>query len=85
MVMMVSALEDANLIQYKIPGVAGYYSEEVNTNFLQSVFEFTCTAVLGNFLFVAGGYDRKTWCSSAAFYRYYMLCLYSSVAKLFAL
>jgi N-acetylneuraminic acid mutarotase len=37
---------------------------------MESVFEFASVAVLGNFLFVAGGYDRLSWCSSPAFYHY---------------
>ena len=69
-VMAISIIEDANLIQYKIPRLMGFFNEEVNTHFLQSVFEFAQVAVLGNFMFVAGGYDRSNWCSSPAFYRY---------------
>lgn len=65
-----SAIDDANMIQYKIPGVEGYFSEAIDTSFLQSHFEFASIAVLGNFLFVAGGYDRHTMCSSPAFYCY---------------
>ena len=68
--MLVSAVEDAHLIQYKIPGTPGFYSEEINSSFLQSVFEFTHTAALGNFVFVAGGYNRHSWCSAADVYRY---------------
>lgn len=69
-IMLISGLEDANLIQYKIPGMPGFYSEEIDTSFLHSVFEFAAVATLGNFLFIAGGYGRHSWCSSPAFYRY---------------
>ena len=69
-IMLVSAVDDAHLIQYKIPGVPDFFSEEINSSFLESIFEFTSIAELGNFVFVAGGYDRQTWCSSPAFYRY---------------
>ena len=69
-VVLFSAIEDAYQIQYKVPGTNGFFSEKVDTSFLQSVFEFSAVAVLGNFLFVAGGYDRRSWCSSPAFYRY---------------
>ena len=65
-----SAIDDANVIQYKLPGVDGFFSEAIDTGFLQSHFEFASVAVLGNFLFVAGGYDRHTMCSSPAFYCY---------------
>jgi len=44
--------------------------EEVNTEFLEIAFEFAAVAVLGDCLFVAGGYSHEHWCSSAAFYCY---------------
>ena len=37
---------------------------------MDSVFEFSALAVLGNFVFVAGGYDRNTYCSSTVCYRF---------------
>ena len=69
-VMAISAIEDANLIQYKVPRLPGYFSEKVSTDFLESVFEFTSLATLGNFVFIGGGYNRHTWCSSSDMYRY---------------
>ncbi len=69
-VMLISALDDAHLIQYKIPGISDFFSEEINSSFLESVFEFTSVAELGNFVFIGGGYDRHTWCSTPSFYRY---------------
>lgn len=69
-VMMFSALDDAHLIQYKVPGLVGFFSEEINSIFMQSVFEFTSIAVLGNYVFVAGGYKRHSWCSTEVVYRY---------------
>ena len=65
-----SAVDDANMIQYKAPGCDGFFSQKVDTSFMQSVFEFASVSVLGDFLFVAGGYNRGTWCSSPAFYSY---------------
>jgi len=65
-----SAIDDAHMIQYKIPGVEGFFSETIDSSFLQSHFEFASVAVIGNILFVAGGYDRHTMCSSPAFYCY---------------
>jgi len=70
LVMLISAIDDADLFQYKVPGDHGFYTEETSTSFMHSVFEFSAVTVLGNFLFVAGGYDRYSWCSSPAFYRY---------------
>ena len=39
--MLFSAMEDAHLIQYKVPGTPGYLQEEVDTSFMDAVFEFT--------------------------------------------
>lgn len=69
-IMAISAIDDANLIQYKLPRLPGFFSEEVCTNFLNSVFEFSQVTVLGNYMYVAGGYDRHSWCSSPDLYRY---------------
>lgn len=67
---LISALDDATQIHYRIPELQTVLSEETDTSFLDSVFEFASVAVLGNFMFVAGGYCRRSWCSSPAFYRY---------------
>ena len=69
-VVLITPVSEMELIQYKIPGEEGFLSEETDTSFLSSVLEFASISVLGNFLFVAGGYDRNTWCSSPAFFRY---------------
>lgn len=65
-----SGIEDDNCINYKSAEGAGFLTESLDTSFLQVVFEFSSVAVLGNFVFVAGGYGRDRWCSSSAFYRY---------------
>ena len=65
-----SAIDDVYLIQYKLQDMDGFFSVQTDTMFTQSVFEFSSVAVLGNFLFVAGGYNRHSWCSSPAFYRF---------------
>ena len=67
---LISALDDATQIQYRIPELQSVLAEETDTSFLDSVFEFASVVVLGNFMFVAGGYCRRSWCSSSAFYRY---------------
>ena len=67
---MFSALDDAHLIQYKVPGLEGLFNEEIDTSFLLSVFEFTSLASLGNFIFVVGGYKRSNYCSTDIVYRY---------------
>ena len=64
------ALDDAHLIQYKIPGVEGYFSEAIDTSFMDSHFEFAAAAVIGNFLYVAGGYNRRKMVSSPVLYSY---------------
>ena len=70
MVMLISAVDDADLLQYKVPNQEGFLSEEINTSFMHSVFEFAAVVMHGNFLFIAGGYDRHMWCSSPTAYRY---------------
>ena len=65
-----SGIEDDNLISYKSSDGFGFLTEALDTSFLQVVFEFASVAVLGNFVFVAGGYGRDRWCSSPMFYRY---------------
>lgn len=65
-----SGIEDDNRINYKSSEGSGFLTEALDTSFLQVVFEFSSVAVLGNFVFVAGGYGRDRWCSSSAFYRY---------------
>ena len=65
-----TAIDDADMIQYKVPHYEGLFNQKTDTSFMQSVFEFASVAVLGDFLFVAGGYNRGTWCSSPAFYNY---------------
>ena len=60
---LISALDDATQIQYRIPELQSVLAEETDTSFLDSVFEFASIAVLGNFMFVAGGYCRRSWCS----------------------
>ena len=50
--------------------MVGFVGEQVDWSFMESVFEFSALAVLGNFVFVAGGYDRNTYCSSTVCYRY---------------
>jgi kelch-like protein 18 len=69
-VMLITPVDEMEMVQYKVPGEEGYISEESDTSFLSSVLEYASVAVLGNYLFVAGGYDRSSWCSSPAFYRY---------------
>ena len=69
-VMAMAAVEDINLIQYKQPSLPGFFTEEAGSDFLQSVFEFAEVAMIGNFMFVVGGYERHNWCSSAACYLY---------------
>ena len=70
MVTLFSAVEDANLLQYKLPNEPDFITEEIDTVFMESFFEFSSVAVLGNFLYVAGGYNRNKYVSSPVFYRY---------------
>ena len=70
MLMLISAVDDADLLQYKVPNQEGFLNEEISTNFMHSVFEFAAVTMHGNFLFIAGGYDRHMWCSSPTAYRY---------------
>jgi kelch-like protein 9/13 len=61
---------DAHRVQYKVPHLGGFFTEAINTEFTDNLFEFAAVASLGNFLFAAGGYCRHSWCSSPAFYSY---------------
>lgn len=65
-----TAMDDLTQIQYKIPGSEGFLTETIDTCYADSLFEFASMCVLGNFLFVAGGYERRNYCSSPAFYCY---------------
>ncbi len=65
-----SALDDLQQIHYKVPELPGFFSEQTDTSFMDSLFEFASTAMLGNFLFVAGGYNRRRFWSSPSLYRY---------------
>ena len=69
-VVLMSAVDDAQVMQYKIPGVEGFFSEPMDTSFMETAFEYASVTMIGNFMFVAGGYHRKDWCSSRAVYRY---------------
>ncbi|ELT91621.1 hypothetical protein CAPTEDRAFT_23567, partial [Capitella teleta] len=69
-VALYSAVYDAHEVNYKIPNLDGFFTEAIDTGFMQNFFEFASVASLGNFLFVAGGYWRNSWCSSPAFYSY---------------
>ncbi len=53
----------------QLPDLHGFIGEQVDWSFMDSVFEFSALAVLGNFVFVSGGYDRSTYCSSTVCYR----------------
>jgi len=68
-----SGTENNNVVEYR-PLVADpsadIIREEVNTEFLETAFEFAAVATFGDCLFIAGGYSHKHWCSSAAFYCY---------------
>jgi len=68
-----SGMDNNSTVEYR-PLVADpsadIIREEVTTEFLEIAFEFAAVAVLGDSLFVAGGYSHKQWCSSAAFYCY---------------
>jgi len=68
-----SGVDNNNVVEYR-PLVADpsadIIREQVNTEFLETAFEFAAAAVFGDCLFVAGGYSHKHWCSSAAFYCY---------------
>ena len=68
-----SGMDNSNVVEYR-PLVADpsadIIREEVNTEFLEIIFEFAAVSVFGDCLFVAGGYSHKQWCSSAAFYCY---------------
>jgi len=68
-----SGTDNNNIVEYR-PLVADpsadIIREEVNTEFLETAFEFAAMAVFGDCLFIAGGYSHKHWCSSAAFYCY---------------
>jgi N-acetylneuraminic acid mutarotase len=66
---LISAVEEADSIQFKIPGTDGFYVQHMDTTHLEVNFEFARVGTLGNFLFVAGGYSRD-YCSSEACYRY---------------
>ena len=70
LIAMIATFEEMNALQYKIPGIEGFFSEEIQIDFMSSTLEFANIAVFGNFLYVAGGYDRETYCSSTAFYRF---------------
>ena len=70
MLMMIAAVEDADLLQYKVPNRDGLLAEDFSTTHMNSVFEFAAVTMHGNFLFIAGGYDRNMWCSSPTAYRY---------------
>lgn len=65
-----SAIYDAQHVHYKVPSLEGFFTEAIDTSFMENHFEFASVAVLGNFLFVAGGYGRHSWCSSPALYSY---------------
>ena len=67
---LIEAIDDAQTFMYKVPGVNGFLRETVDTSFMDSVLEFASVAVLGNYLFVVGGYNRHNWCSSPACYQY---------------
>ncbi|XP_064632320.1 kelch-like protein 26 isoform X2 [Lineus longissimus] len=66
---LISAVEEADSIQFKVPGTEGFYVQAMDTTHLDVNFEFARVGTMGNFLFVAGGYCRN-YCSSAACYRY---------------
>ena len=55
---------------FQIPDLVGFIGEQVDWSFMDSVFEFSALEALGNFVFVAGGYDRNTYCSSTVCYRF---------------
>ena len=57
---LLEAIEDAQTFMYKVPGVRGFLKDNIDTSFMESVIEFASVAVLGNFLFVVGGYDRHS-------------------------
>ena len=56
--------------QYKIPGTCDFLTEAIDLPYRDLVLEFASVAALGNFLFVAGGYEASSWCSSATFCMY---------------
>ena len=65
----ISCTEFENRFHY-IPETKNPIEETVDTQIVDSALEFTSVAVLGNFLFVAGGYDQVSWCSNNCFYMY---------------
>ncbi|XP_013381234.1 kelch-like protein 32 [Lingula anatina] len=68
LVSMISAVDDAESIQFKVPGIPGMCEQPLSTSSLSLVLEYASVTFMGDFAFAAGGYGRS-YCSTNVMYR----------------